>query len=149
MTGKHDLALVELDKMKSRNVLLGACKSCPVLESNLDAAKVSLEDLKSARALLSTCDVCPSLQCKFNEARARIREIEKLSIPSCGTCQERAGELNELRTIEVATEDENTYLSKLSSWVSTKEPQIGMLLQNYKRTDDFGVALIVSLWTQR
>jgi hypothetical protein len=37
---------LELRELKARSTLLGACTSCPVLRSNLEAAAVEIKDLK-------------------------------------------------------------------------------------------------------
>ena len=36
-------------------------------------------------------------------------------------------------------ENENTYLMAILSWVSTSEPQLGMMIKQFKRGDGFGV----------
>jgi hypothetical protein len=36
-------------------------------------------------------------------------------------------------------EDENTYLRAILSWVSSREPQLGMMIAQFKRGDGFGV----------
>lgn len=36
---KHDMILVELDELKSCNVLLGACKFCPLMQNQPDELK--------------------------------------------------------------------------------------------------------------
>lgn len=48
-------------------------------------------------------------------------------------------ELNELRTIQALTEEENEYLRTVLSWVSSREPQLGMLFSEFKRHDGFRV----------
>ena len=36
-------------------------------------------------------------------------------------------------------ENENTYLRVIFSWVSASEPQLGMMIKQFKRGDGFGV----------
>ena len=36
-------------------------------------------------------------------------------------------------------ENENTYLRAILSWVSSCEPQLGMMIKQFKRGDGFGV----------
>ena len=52
-------------------------------------------------------------------------------------------ELNELRAIQALTEEKNEYLRTVLSWVSSKEPQLGMLFSEFKRHDGFGVGKII------
>jgi hypothetical protein len=62
-----DGARLELRELKSRSTLLGACTSCPLLRSDLEAAAVKIKDLKhkldhsSRYTILSPlCEVCLS-----------------------------------------------------------------------------------------
>jgi Fe-S cluster biogenesis protein NfuA len=41
-----DGARLELRELKSHSTLLGACTSCPLLESDLEAAATEIKDLK-------------------------------------------------------------------------------------------------------
>jgi Fe-S cluster biogenesis protein NfuA len=41
-----DGARVELRELKARSTLLGACTTCPLLRSDLEAAVVEIKDLK-------------------------------------------------------------------------------------------------------
>jgi hypothetical protein len=41
-----DSAMLELRELKAHSTLLGACTSCPVLRSDLEAATVEIKDLK-------------------------------------------------------------------------------------------------------
>ena len=52
-------------------------------------------------------------------------------------------ELNELRAIQALTEEENEYLRTVLNWVSSREPQLGMLFSEFKRHDGFGVGKII------
>jgi hypothetical protein len=67
-----DSARLELRELKARSTLLGACTSCPVLRSDLEAAAIETKDLKhkidhSSRytVLSSPCDTCVSLKGKL------------------------------------------------------------------------------------
>jgi hypothetical protein len=46
VAGLLDSARLELRELKARSTLLGACTSCPVLRSDLEAAAVEIKDLK-------------------------------------------------------------------------------------------------------
>jgi Fe-S cluster biogenesis protein NfuA len=41
-----DGARLELRELKARSILLGACTSCPLLRSDLEAAAIEIKDLK-------------------------------------------------------------------------------------------------------
>jgi regulator of replication initiation timing len=67
-----DGARMELRELKARSTLLGACTTCPLLRSDLEASVTKIKDLKhqiahsSRYSVLSPlCDVCGSLKGKF------------------------------------------------------------------------------------
>jgi hypothetical protein len=67
-----DSAKLELRELKAHSTLLGACTSCPLLRSDLDALVVEIIDLKhqithSSRynILSPPCDACGSLKGKL------------------------------------------------------------------------------------
>jgi hypothetical protein len=67
-----DSASLELKELKARSTLLGACTSCPVLRSDLEAAAAEIKDLKhkldhsSSYTILSPpCEACVSLKGKL------------------------------------------------------------------------------------
>jgi hypothetical protein len=69
VAGLLDSAILELRELKARSTLLGACTSCPVLRSDLEAAAVEIKDLKhkldhfSRYTVLSPpCKACVSLK---------------------------------------------------------------------------------------
>jgi hypothetical protein len=77
-----DGASLELRELKARSILLGACTSCPVLKSDLEAAAVEIKNLKhkldhssSYTVLSPRCEACVSLKCKLFYA---IKENTKL-----------------------------------------------------------------------
>jgi hypothetical protein len=66
---------LELRELKARSTLLGACTSCPMLRSDLEAIAVEIKDLKhkldhpSRYTVLSpTCEACVSLKGKLFHA---------------------------------------------------------------------------------
>jgi hypothetical protein len=70
-----DGAGLELRDLKARSTLLGACTSCPLLRSNLEAIVVEIKDLKhkldhpSRYTILSPpCEGCVSLKGKLFHA---------------------------------------------------------------------------------
>jgi hypothetical protein len=77
-----DCPRFELRELKARSTLLGACTSCPMLRSNLEAATDKIKDLKhkldhSSRytVLSPPCEACVSLKGKLLHAT---RENTKL-----------------------------------------------------------------------
>jgi Fe-S cluster biogenesis protein NfuA len=67
-----DSARLELRELKAYSTLLGACTSCPVLRSDLEAVAVEIKDLKhkldhSSRYIVLSppCESCVSLKCKL------------------------------------------------------------------------------------
>jgi hypothetical protein len=75
VAGLLDSARLELRELKTRSTLLGACTSCPVLRSDLEATAVEIKDLKhkldhsSHYTILSPpCEACVSLKGKLLHA---------------------------------------------------------------------------------
>jgi hypothetical protein len=67
-----DGAKLELRELKAHSTLLGACTTCPLLRSDLEALAVEIKDLKqkldhsSCYSVLSPpCDACSSLKGKL------------------------------------------------------------------------------------
>jgi hypothetical protein len=100
-----DVLRVELDEMKSRPSLLGACTSCPVLHEKLN---VSLVYARSLEAQL------------------------KAPIPtSCSTCEINAMKNMEIAHYVDHLQDENDELRKLMGWLSGHEPQLRIMIETY------------------
>jgi hypothetical protein len=79
-----DGARLELRELKSRSTLLGACTSCLLLRSDLDAAAVEIKDLKhkldhsSCYYVLSPpCETCISLKDKLVHATKENIELQQ------------------------------------------------------------------------
>jgi hypothetical protein len=84
VTGLLDSARLELREHKFHSTLLGACTSCPVLRSNLEAAAVEIKDLKhkldyfSRYTVLSPpCETCISLKGKLFHATKENIELQQ------------------------------------------------------------------------
>jgi hypothetical protein len=78
-----DGARLELRELKARSTLLGACTTCSLLRSDLEASAVEIKDLKykldysSRYSVLSPpCDACGSLKGKFFHASKENTERE-------------------------------------------------------------------------
>jgi hypothetical protein len=72
VAGLLDSARLELREFKARSTLLGACTSCPVLRSDLEATNIEIKNLKhkldhfSRYTVLSPpCEACVSLKGKL------------------------------------------------------------------------------------
>jgi hypothetical protein len=100
---------VELDEMKSRPSLLGACTSCPSLHEKLD---VSLVYAKSLEVPMK--DHIPT---------------------SFSTCEINVVKNMELAHYVDYLQDENDELRKMMGWLSGHEPQLRMMIETYKHYD--------------
>jgi hypothetical protein len=79
-----DGARLELRELKAHSTLLGACTSCPVLRSDLEAAAIEIKDLKhrldhsSYYIVLSPpCETCVSLKGKLLHATKENTEFQQ------------------------------------------------------------------------
>jgi hypothetical protein len=79
-----DGARLELRELKTRSTLLGACTTCPLLRSDLEAATVEIKDLKhkldhsSRYTVLSLpCESCVSLKVKLFHATKENIELQQ------------------------------------------------------------------------
>jgi hypothetical protein len=75
---------LELRELKAHSRLLGACTSCPVLRSDLEASTIEIKDLKhkldhSSRynILSPSCDACGSLKDKLFHATKENTELQQ------------------------------------------------------------------------
>jgi hypothetical protein len=104
-----DVLKVEVDEMKSRPSLFGACTSCPILHEKLDA---SLVYAKSREAQL------------------------KAPIPTiCSTCEINVVKNMELAHYVDRLQDENDELRKLMGWLSSHVPHLRIMIETYKCQD--------------
>jgi hypothetical protein len=100
-----DVLRVELDEMKSRPSLLGACTSCPILHEKLDVSLV---------------------YARFLEAQL------KAPIPtSCSTFEINAVKNMELAHYVDRLQDENDELRQLMGWLSGHEPQLRIMIEAF------------------
>jgi hypothetical protein len=77
-------AKFELREFKARSLLFGACTSCPLLRSDLEASVIEIKDLKhkfvhsSRYSVLSTlCKMCGSLKVKLFHATKENTELKQ------------------------------------------------------------------------
>jgi hypothetical protein len=104
-----DVLKVELDEMKSRPSLLGACTSCPVLHEKLDVLLVYARSLEA-------------------QLKAPIPTI-------CSTCEINVVKNMEIAYYVERLQDENDELRKLMGWLSGYELQLRIMIETYKRQD--------------
>jgi hypothetical protein len=101
----------------------------------LDVLRVELEEMKSRPSLLGACTYCPILHVKLDESHAYGRSLEvALKTPvatSCSTCELHAVQNLELAHYVDRLQDENDELRKMMSWLSGHEPQLRMMIEAY------------------
>jgi hypothetical protein len=80
---------------------------------------------------------------KIIELRSRIVSLEadlKVPIPtSCSTCELHAMKNLELAQCVDSMQDENDKLRDVLSWLSSQEPQLGMMISSCKRFDGWAL----------
>jgi hypothetical protein len=71
----HSSAKLELKELKSHSLVLGACTSCPMLKSDLEACSIDIIELKHKidhssryRVFSPPCEMCDSLKGKLFHA---------------------------------------------------------------------------------
>jgi hypothetical protein len=84
VAGLLDGVRLELRELKARSTLLGACTSCPMLRSDLEAAAIEIKDLKhkldhsfSYTVLTPPCEACVSLKGKLFHATKENIELQQ------------------------------------------------------------------------
>jgi hypothetical protein len=128
------------------------CKECSIFKSDLVALQskfaavvCELEELKSRPVLLGACKVCPPLRLELEEKNALVKSLGKSKVEECSppidclVCPGLIADMNDLSVEKANLENENTYLRAILSWVSCREPQLGMMIKQFKRGDGFGV----------
>jgi hypothetical protein len=84
VAGLLDSDRLEFRELKARSTLFGACTTCPVLRSNLEAATVEIKDLKhkldrsSRYTILSPpCEACVFLKGELFHATKENTELQQ------------------------------------------------------------------------
>lgn len=99
-------------------------------------------DLEKWIAPSSTCEDCLFFRMELAALKDEVKRLEKMpSRPSneCDACAAQAFVLSDLREEKENSESENFYLRQILSWASAREPQLGMLIQQFKKEDGFGL----------
>ena len=134
--GKLKIALKELEFDKSSVVVSDefACDACAFYMSNLATLQTKyatlldkLEEVKARPILLGACKSYLGLQSELAEKNAKILILEKASsdstsVAKCALCERLELEIGSCRHDKMRTEEENTYLRTILSWVSCSEP---------------------------
>jgi hypothetical protein len=94
----------------------------------LDVLRIELDELKSRPALLGACTSYPVLHAKLDESCARIKSLEAdLKSPiatSFSSCEVTALKNIELAHYVDHLQDKNDESRKMMSWLSGHEPQL-------------------------
>jgi hypothetical protein len=150
---KLETALRELEFAKAAMVVSDEteCDVCAIHMtnlSNLQTKYASLldenDELKSRPVLLGVCKSCLGLQSELAEKNAKILALEKatsdITIIECACCESLMLELESCRRDKMRSEEDNTYLWFILNWVSCSEPQLGMMMSQFKQgTETSGV----------
>ena len=95
------------------------------LQSKFAAVVCELEELRSRPVLLGACKLCPTLRSELDEKNALIKslgktKVEESSPPNdCLVCPGLISDLDDLAVEKANLENENTYLRAILSWVSS------------------------------
>ncbi|WVZ63573.1 hypothetical protein U9M48_013196 [Paspalum notatum var. saurae] len=120
---------MELEELRARPALLGACMVCPTLRGELEQLKVDFEVLL---APTDTCENCLTLRMQLVDRDATIRKLEKAApvFPSldCDTCAAQTMVLEDLREKVLSLRDDNNRLREVLSWVYARQPQLEMII---------------------
>jgi hypothetical protein len=90
LQSKYVALLDENDELKSRSVLLGACKSCSDLQSELAKKNAKISALEKA-------------------------SLDSTDVAKCARCESLVLELESCRHDKMRTEEDNTYLRSILS----------------------------------
>ena len=97
LQNKYGTLLEEPDELKARSVLLGACKSCSGLQSELVEKNAKIYALEMASS-------------------------DSTDAAKCARCESLVLELESYTHDKMRTEEDNTYLRPILRWVSCNEP---------------------------
>ena len=101
-------------------------------------------DLEKWTTPSSVCEDCLSVRIELAVAKAELKQFEKAKSSSCPNkeckaCAAQVVLLSNLREEKEKSDSENFYLKQILSRVSAREPQLGMLIQQFKKEDAFGL----------
>jgi hypothetical protein len=95
------------------------------------------DELKYRLVLLGACKSCSGLQSELVEKNTKISALEKASSDNtaarCAHCEGLELEIESYRHVKMRNEEDNTNLRSILSWVSCSEPQLGMMISQFRR----------------
>jgi hypothetical protein len=157
---KDKLKVVEKELEEAKKLVIHVsdeveCDECVVHMTNFSElqSKYTImldenDELKARSSLLGACKSCLGLQSELAEKNAKILAFEKASSDStfveCARCESLVLELESCRRDKIRSEEDNTYLRSILNWVSCSEPQLGMMMRQFRRgtgTSGVGFAL--------
>jgi len=144
---KLEVALKELEIAKSAPTIFDEveCDICAIHMSNFASLQTKyatlldeLDEVKARPMLLGACKLCSGLQSELAEKNKKISMLEMASSGSmgngrCALCEDLELELESCRRDKMRSEEDNTYLRTILSWVSCNEPQLGMMMTQLRR----------------
>jgi hypothetical protein len=106
------------------------------LQSKYAALLDQNDELNARSSLLGMCKSCSGLQSELTEKNAKILALEKASSDStiieCARCESLVLELESCRHDKMRSEEDNTYLRSILNWVFYSEPQLGMMMSQFR-----------------
>ena len=75
----------------------------------------------------------------FYKPGVTTKVVESSPPNDCLVCPDLISDLDDLALEKANLENENTYFRTILSWVYSSEPQLGMMIKQFKRGDGFGV----------
>jgi hypothetical protein len=128
-----DGAKLELKELKSHSTLLGACTTCPLLRSDLEAVAIEIKDLKhkldhSSRYTVSSppCEACLSLKGKLFHATKENTELQQ-EVAYLTACLEKT-----ILSKKMIEED----LSRVEESVTKSTYILGIGFERYEKKDE-------------
>jgi len=133
---KFEGQLKELEELRARPALLGACMVCPTLRGELEKLRADFEVLSAPS---DTCENCLTVKMQLVDRDATIKKLEKGTpmIPSLDydTSAAQTVVLENLREEVLSLQDDNNRLREVLSWYWAKRPQLEMIIESTKRVE--------------
>ena len=141
------LAELELVRAQASSGDATECDECALHMSSLASLQTKYAALldevadEKAKSLVSVaCKSCADLRSSLAEKELEIAKLEKAKLVStevaCDTCAVMKANYEACEHAKLKAEEENTSLRSILNWVSCGEPQLGMMMSQYKRSAD-------------
>jgi excinuclease UvrABC ATPase subunit len=146
---KDKLVIMEKELEEAKKLVVHVsnkveCDKCAVhmtnfseLQSKYAALLDENDELKARSSLLGACKSCSGLQSELAEKNAKILTVEKASLDStvveCARYESLVLELESCMLNKMRSKEDNTYLQAILNWVSYSEPQLGMMMSQFRR----------------